>query len=403
MNTSSSATEKSTVAGRFFVALSLAAALLGSTVPSPLYPHYQELWSLSSTFVTSIFSTYALGVLGSLLLLGRYADRIADRRVILLAGLTVIGAGALTFAFAPGPNWLLLGRLLAGMGTGVMVGAANAALLELDPKNDRQRAAVIGTLAFTAGGALGPVLSGLALQWNLWPTVLPFLMILLTAGIAFVGLLRSQWTSRLPAASHEHELTGHVPARELLKSLGFPFLLAIGALVLSWSIASVFVATGSSVALHLAAITNPALTGLLVSLFQGLGSITQTLFRKVAFKQAIFAGVLTVAVGQVGFFAAATLHSPIVFLIATAFAGLGYGAAFVGTAGLINYIAPARSRVKVVSWFYMCGYIVGNALPAVAVGILADVFGLYTALGIFSGIMVAFAAYIMARASQLRV
>jgi MFS family permease len=159
---------------------------------------------------------------------------------------------------------------------------------------------------------------------------------------------------------------------------------------------------GPSIALHLAGIPNPALTGLLISLFQGLGSVTQTLCRKLAFKRSILWGVLTVALAQVGFFVAASFHSPLSFLVATAFAGLGYGAAFVGAAGLTNHIAPAHSRVTVVSWFYMAGYIGGNAVPALAAGMLADAFGLYASLGIFSAIMLAAAIYILVRTSRMK-
>ncbi|WP_420226332.1 MFS transporter [Pigmentiphaga litoralis] len=393
----------STVRTRAFVALAIASALLGSSVPSPLYPHYQEIWQLSSSFVSAVFATYAIGVLVSLTLLGRIADRIRDRRVIVLSGLGVIGLGSVIFAFADTPAWLLVGRLFAGAGTGAMVGAANAALVELDPRGDQQRAAVIGTMAFTAGGALGPVLSGLALQWNLWPTVLPFLAILLTAVCAFVGIVASPWVHRpFVPAGQRHDAPA-VSARTLYRSLGFPFLIAMAALMMSWSVGSVFMAASSTIATHLVGIVNPALTGLLVFLFQAMGSVSQLAFRTVRFQTSITWGVLVVALAQASFFVSAWTHSAVAFLVATAFAGLGYGAAFVGAAGLTNYIAPSASRVTVVSWFYVAGYVGGNALPALAVGVLADAFGLFAAVGIFSAVVMGGGIYTLLRNRHLQV
>lgn len=393
----------STVRTRFFIALAITSALLGSSVPSPLYPHYQQIWQLSSSFVSAVFAIYAIGVLVSLTVLGRIADRIRDRRVIVLGGLAVIGIGSVIFAFASTPAWLLLGRLFAGAGTGAMVGAANAALVELDPRGDQQRAAVIGTLSFTAGGALGPVLSGLALQWDLWPTVLPFLAILATAVCAFVGILASPWVHRPFVPPSERTGPPPISARALYRSLGFPFLIAMAALMISWSVGSVFMAASSTIATHLVGILNPALTGLLVFLFQAMGSVSQMAFRTIRFQTSVKWGVLVVALAQVGFFLSAWTHSPIGFLIATAFAGLGYGAAFVGAAGLTNHIAPSSSRVTVVSWFYVAGYVGGNALPALAVGILADVFGLFAAVGLFSAVIMAAGVYILLRNRELKV
>ena len=66
-------------------------------------------------------------------------------------------------------------------------GAANVALLRFGPRDGGKRAALSATLSFTAGLALGPVFSGLALQQDLYPTTLPFLLILGMAACAIGG------------------------------------------------------------------------------------------------------------------------------------------------------------------------------------------------------------------------
>src|ERR1044072_7470494 len=65
-----------------------------STVPSPLYPVYQQRWHLSATTVTVVFAIYALAVLVSLVGFGSLSDEIGRRRVLAFAAaLAALGVG----------------------------------------------------------------------------------------------------------------------------------------------------------------------------------------------------------------------------------------------------------------------------------------------------------------------
>ena len=46
-----------------FLPLALMSALLNSSVPTPLYPHYQQMLALSDVSLTLIYGGYAAGVL----------------------------------------------------------------------------------------------------------------------------------------------------------------------------------------------------------------------------------------------------------------------------------------------------------------------------------------------------
>ncbi|HEH9405791.1 TPA: MFS transporter, partial [Aeromonas bestiarum] len=46
-----------------FLPLALMSALLNSSVPTPLYPHYQQALALSDVSLTLIYGGYAAGVL----------------------------------------------------------------------------------------------------------------------------------------------------------------------------------------------------------------------------------------------------------------------------------------------------------------------------------------------------
>uniref|UniRef100_UPI0021A99176 MFS transporter n=1 Tax=Aeromonas dhakensis TaxID=196024 RepID=UPI0021A99176 len=170
-----------------FLPLALMSALLNSSVPTPLYPHYQQALALSDVSLTLIYGGYAGGVLISLFGVGNLAGRVSDLRAMILPALLAVLGGALLFSLADSFWSLLLARVLAGIGTGALTGAANVALLRFGPRDGGKRAALSATLSFTAGLALGPVFSGLALQLEFYPTQLPFLLIMGLAACAMAG------------------------------------------------------------------------------------------------------------------------------------------------------------------------------------------------------------------------
>ncbi|MGH3404057.1 MAG: hypothetical protein ACRDRJ_16370 [Streptosporangiaceae bacterium] len=58
----------------WLLAFVFAATMLGTTLPTPLYPFYQAQWHFSPALVTVIFAVYAAGALSALLLAGRSSD-----------------------------------------------------------------------------------------------------------------------------------------------------------------------------------------------------------------------------------------------------------------------------------------------------------------------------------------
>ncbi|RQM76110.1 MFS transporter, partial [Aeromonas hydrophila] len=65
-----------------FLPLALMSALLNSSVPTPLYPHYQQALALSDVSLTLIYGGYAGGVLISLFGVGNLAGRVSDLRAM---------------------------------------------------------------------------------------------------------------------------------------------------------------------------------------------------------------------------------------------------------------------------------------------------------------------------------
>jgi len=110
-------------------------ALFASVTPSPLYGTYRELWGFSPLVLTLVYGTYAFGVLASLILAGRLSDEVG-RRPVLLVALGGLMVTSVVFMLADSVVWLFVARGLQGLATGLALGAASAARLDLHPRRD---------------------------------------------------------------------------------------------------------------------------------------------------------------------------------------------------------------------------------------------------------------------------
>jgi MFS family permease len=119
-------------------------ALFASITPSPLYGIYRELWGFSPLVLTLVYATYAFGVLTSLILAGRLSDEVG-RRPVLLVALGTLMVTSVVFMLADSVVWLFAARGLQGLATGLALGAASAAMLDLHPRTRRAVSRTIST------------------------------------------------------------------------------------------------------------------------------------------------------------------------------------------------------------------------------------------------------------------
>ena len=169
----------------WLLAFVLAATMLGTTLPTPLYDIYQARWHFSAAMVTVIFAVYAAGVLAALLLAGRSSDQ-AGRKPVLAAALGASALSTVVFNLAPDVAALLAARIVSGLSAGLMTGTATAALAELTPATAGRRASLVATAANMGGLGLGPLVAGLFAQYPPHPTTLVFeanLVVLAAAGL----------------------------------------------------------------------------------------------------------------------------------------------------------------------------------------------------------------------------
>ncbi len=140
----------------------------------------------SSTEQLWIIDAYALVFAGLLLLCGALGDRYG-RRHALIVGL-VIFAGASTLAsYADSPTQLIASRGIMGIGAALIMPATLSTLTVVFAPRDRAKAIAVWAGFAGAGGAIGPVASGLLLERFWWGSV--FFIAVPIAALALVAII----------------------------------------------------------------------------------------------------------------------------------------------------------------------------------------------------------------------
>lgn len=354
-----------------FLALALMSALLNSSAPTPLYPLYQQQLALSSVSLTVVYGAYAAGVLIALFGVGNLAGKVKDLRSMIVPALLVVLSGALLFARADTFAMMLMARLLAGVGTGALTGAANIALVRFGPRDGGKNAALIATLSFTTGLALGPIFSGIALQTGFHPTTLPFVFIMVIAAVAALGVMFSWPRGVVTAPTHAAPAAAEKSSQlDGLRATGGKFYVCAGALFICWALAASILAIGPSVAETLLGLHARGVFGYAIAVYLLIAGISQILSRRLNARHSLLFGCLAQVLAAVVFAVAIQWHSLWLAAAGLVVAGYAYGAIFVGSATLVNLISPPASHARLLSLFYVIAYI-ANWVP-ILLGIVVD-------------------------------
>ena len=116
--------------------------------------------------------------------MGRMADIIGRKKVHLI-GLVLFGSGSVFTALAPTFGLLIGARIFAAIGNSMGQSVGTAMVLSIFPPHERGKAIGAQTTSVAVGGAMGPVIAGLVLQFLPWQAL--FLMLTVPIGIAFIA------------------------------------------------------------------------------------------------------------------------------------------------------------------------------------------------------------------------
>src|SRR5215475_11560298 len=346
--------------------LALAAVLyaMDLTVLHLAVPAISEDLRPSSTQLLWITDIYGFMVAGFLITMGTLGDRIGRRR-LLLGGAAWFGVVSVLAAFSTSPEMLTGARALLGI-AGATLAPSTLSLILTMFQDPGQRSTAIGIwiTAFSAGGAIGPMLGGVLLEHFWWGSVfllaVPVMALLLVLGPRVLPEYRDPAAGRLDLVS---------AALLLVALLAVVFgVKETAATGLSWAAAAAIVglAVGLGFARRQLTLADPM--------------IDLRLFRTRAFNASLAANLLGIFI-VVGYFLFVAQYLQLVLGLSPLEAGLW---SLPSACGFIVGSNLAPRLLRRVRPAYVIGS--GLALAAVGLGVLTRVGGSPGAdLGILAG------------------
>jgi MFS family permease len=378
--------------GFVLVAYAFLVTMVGTTLPTPLYPLFEQRYSFGELMVTVIFAVYAFGVIAGLLVFGSLSDEIG-RKPVLLIGLGFSAASALLFIFAGSLTPIFAGRIVSGLSAGVFTGTATAMLVDLAPGGNRRLGSLVAVVVNLGGLGLGTLLAGVLADHFSSPLRLPFIVDLCLLAPAVLGLLVTPETVQRQAF------------RLRLQRLRVPpevrsvFIRGAAAGFGSFAVAGVFSSVAPVFLGQILGRTNHALAGAIVFILFSASILGQLIVSRSSDRRALVGGCVLLA-GGVGLLALALGIESLAALIASAsVVGLGQGLVIGAGLAAINQRAPVAQRGEVASSFFVVMY-VGLSLPVIGVGVAAHAFSLRSAGIAFSAAVAALVLTVLASLSR---
>ncbi|NYJ68716.1 MFS family permease [Pseudoclavibacter chungangensis] len=344
--------------------------MMGTTLPTPLYPAYEAQYHFGSLTTTILFAVYAVGVIGALVLFGQASNRFG-RRPVLVAGVVVSLLSAILFITADAMWVLYVARIVSGVSAGIFTATGTAAVMENAPKGRTMLASALATAANIGGLGLGVLLAGVLAATAATPLRTPYIVhagLLVIAGLAMFVVRETierrpdAPVVRLPRVPRE--------ARPVFRAS------AIGALT-GFASCGIYTSIVPAFMTELLDVHDPATIGFVAFLLFGASATAQILFRSRSERTLITIGCISLVIGM-ALMATALLTSLLWVLIAAAvLAGIGQGSLFMGGMRAVTSRTPAESRTEATTSFFLVAY-VAISVPIVTAGLLTQVLSLTT-------------------------
>lgn len=351
------------------VSLALCIGTIGTALASPLYPIYQELWHLLPSHITYIFVAYMFGCLATLLFLGRTSNSFGFLRTLQIGIIFVILGLALS-SVASNALWLGLGRFIIGIASGLISTSAMLGLITTIPDSHKQNAPQLSSIITVIGFGLGPFIGGLIAQFSNQPLVTPYLPIIAAAILCFFGLflVKVRQFKAQPFSIAPHLEMPTAPHQALFFIAGFTAFSAFGAF-------SLFASLSPSFVKDLIPWHGPLVSGSAIASILMVSAIVQFLAKNLPAGKSLNLGLITLVLSFILLGLCMSMQWSILFFISDILVGVGHGFGLMGAFGLIHQMTTTDNRAAVMSTYLFIGYL-GTILPIIAVGYLADHFGL---------------------------
>ena len=358
------------------VSLALCIGTAGTALASPLYPLYQQLWQLLPSQITYIFVAYMFGCLATLLFLGRISNSFGFLRTLQI-GLVFVIFGLTLSAIAPTALWLALGRFIIGIASGLISTSAMLGLISTIPKQHQKNAPQLSSIITVIGFGIGPFIGGLIAQFSTQPLITPYLPIIAAAILCFLGL----FFVKVPAFKRQSFSIAarlEAPAAEyksLFFIVGFTAFSAFAAF-------SLFASLSPSFVKDLIPWHGPLVSGSAIASILMISALVQFSAKNLPAHKSLRWGLMTLVLSFILLGLCMIMQWSILFFMSDILLGIGHGLSLLGAFGLIHHMTNSTNRAAVMSTYLFIGYL-GTIVPIIAVGYLADNFGLTPAVFAF--------------------
>lgn len=373
----------------WWVGFALMVGVMGAALISPLYALYREVWQLQASDISAIYVLYMAGGLCSLLFLGRLPDKVGFRRVLLFfLALTMLGTVVSMLAWDR--NSLIAGRFMVGVSSSLITISGTlglGALLSRDSRYSPQRVAMLASFLNVLGFGLGPLIGGVLGQCAPQPLFSAYVPTLILGVVAMVALYRLELPGHANRAAHGQgalrwqdcvpRLTW--PAREesgaYLLTCGFPFL-AFGVFGLYASMAPLFL--NRMVSWH-----GPFVSGTAIAVILLASAAIQMLVSRMRVHRCGWLGMLALVISNALLIVNLHASSTPIFVLGVALTAVGHGMSMLAGMSMVGRIAGPDNRAGLLSTYQLIG-LIGSMLPMMAVGWIADHWGIDWAVTLFA-------------------
>lgn len=350
--------------------LSIVVAFMASASPLLLFNTYRIDVGLTLGDLAVAVAAYFVGTIFALLSFSRLANHLGRKPTSILALLLVL-AGTFTVLDVPNVGPLVLGRLLMGLGCGLVSSALTAYVIDTAPEQPAWLAAVVTSQASMLGLTVGALLAGGFVEYLPRPGTLIYLVMATALVACVIAILFCEETR---PRSHG-AIASLVPQVSVPARIRPVMVVASVVFVATWGIGSYYQAYGPAVTLEWLHTSNALVVGLVLASYVATGVVGAPLSGRFAPIAAQRIGMSVFGLGFMGVLASLFGGSLVGFIAASAVAGVGQGIAISASVRRILTGIVEDERAPVMAAIYLICYS-GGMIPSLVSGQLTRFYDL---------------------------
>lgn len=344
-------------------------AVAPTNILTPLLPNVRDDFGISIATTGLVVSTYGFARLFTDLPSGVILDRIGERRLAII-GSTLLTTGSVIGAVSPAVGWLILARVVAGLGSGLITTVALTGLSWTAGTGNRGQVMSVFQVANNSGIAFYPLLGGFLGAFFSWRVTFVLAAIAgVASAVILVPLLGRIETGqkRVAVARRGGHFQFHLSRPRLVTALGATYAGVVANMSHRHGFRNTVLPLFAAAALGLGSFQ--IATGIALMAIVGIIVVTPgaRLGDRIGRRRIIVAGLLVLAVGDLLFLGA---QGYLTFLLAAGLVGLGDFFSSTQTALLSELVSPT-SRARVLAgyrFFVDIGALIGPIVLSALLG-----------------------------------